>query len=729
MDLIQAVEAVCSRLATDAGWHALLLHHGLDIHTRPLAPALAKTLSVDRTLKGFEDFSSSGQRGIEPGKPAFSLLYHALASPNVTTAPNGNPLSVFPGAAEIESVLNYVYGVRPPSLADLQRQAGTGTPLAIAVFALEYRPRPDTGHRQHADLCFSRTGIARVGTAPEAYDPARRGFLPWMDSDPQAICVVPARYCPYIAMQKKGDPLTHGPHPFQANDDAQDFWVPLHKLFTGSECIEGQTLEVNLEFYQINEKLRQFHLRFPDSGWGEPDISRPPFLITTDLAQWANEQRYGHGLLVPVPKPRLVEEATQNANRVFFSIPPNPNYRGYIINRRYRQREDGSVQDLNTAPDVVQIVRDGGYQALHFIDFTAEGWVRATCPQLDSALANNAAAYSLVAAPDFYPQYTQRQLLEWSAPILTPPFFGQTLRVLSDLRAAGNPTLPGGHFLPQDKGITALLSHSPNEAVPDLAVQVAHAQRQSWLPDAAAGSLSPGWEISGPGGGGPRPESLCAYELGSPFTEDVRICASIGGYWPAVSPDTSRTFEPSASRIPIIPLTDEEGGQTEAGSWDGVSGPRLIEDADGERIVEYTAFEHTDYTRNALAAQLSVQRLAHTTGEDYQARILSLNQAFLALGATDRPQKAAWSVLSFRPVQRPDADLERAETATGVVLRAPVHGYRLYRNDIPSTTTPAHDFTKRHAKVLEMVDLLVGPTSLLIKREDGPWQAQVIEQA
>ncbi|MGJ7514505.1 hypothetical protein ACSFE6_09235 [Pseudomonas baetica] len=717
MNLIKAVEAVCARLAADNGWHALLLQHGLDIKVRPLAPELAKPLVVDRTLKGFEDFSSNGQRGIEPRSPARSLFYHALASPNVTTDPSGKALLLYPTAAEIESVLNYVYGVQPPSLAELQQEAGAGTQLGIVVFAAEYRPGPDTGHKKHADLCFSRTGIARVGTAPARYDPPRRGFLPWLGNDPKAICVTPARYYPYIAMQNKGDALEFGPWPFQDKDEEKDFWVPLHKLFDGLECIAGMDLQVDMETYHINEKLGQFHRRFPGSTIGQPDLSQPPFVITDDLVEWADEATYGKGLLMPVPKLRLVEEAIYEGGQLFFSIPPNPKF-NYIINRRYKQLADGSIEDLNLNPDVKQIVDSGGYNALHFIDFTAEGWVRATCPQLATTVSENAVAYSLAAAPDFYPECNQRALLEWSNDQNFPtPFYGVEQKVLSDQRMAGNPDLQGQHFQRDDKGITAVISHSLDQALPGDMKDVACARRHSWLCYAAAGLFSPGWEISSVNSF--TPDSFNAYNLGCPFTEDIRICASIGGYWAAVSPDNSRAFEPTPSWISIIPLTDDELGQ-----WDGVCRPQLFNGPNGEPLVEYQDYEFTDYTKNALAGQLSLQSLAQTGAKDYQERILSMHRAFVSLGASTRNEKKDWSVLSFNKTVRPDADLDQAESATGHVLQMPVHRYRLYKNDIPRTTTPAHDFTKRHAVVVEMVELFVGPTSLLIKRENSPWQVR-----
>ena len=163
MALIDQVKDICTRLAP-GGWHNLLLHHGLNILAPSLQDELRNVLKVDRTLAGFEDFASSGVRGIEPGKPALSLLFHALANANVTMDAKGNPLQIYPTAAELETVMNYVYGSQPPSLQQLKELAN-GAPMAVVVFANEYRPAPDTVHKEQADMCFSRTGISRVGTA------------------------------------------------------------------------------------------------------------------------------------------------------------------------------------------------------------------------------------------------------------------------------------------------------------------------------------------------------------------------------------------------------------------------------------------------------------------------------------------------------------------------------------------------------------------------------------
>ncbi len=92
MALLDNVKAVCDELAPH-GWGDLLKAHGLDIGVpvSGLAAELARPLDVNRTLAGFDDSVITGgkAKGIEPGKPAFSLLYHALASPNVLKDPSG----------------------------------------------------------------------------------------------------------------------------------------------------------------------------------------------------------------------------------------------------------------------------------------------------------------------------------------------------------------------------------------------------------------------------------------------------------------------------------------------------------------------------------------------------------------------------------------------------------------------------------------------------------------
>lgn len=246
-------------------------------------------------------------------------------------------LGQFPTLAEIEAVENFVFGAQAPSLAEL-RARFQGEELAIAVFATEYRPAPDTVHRTHGDVCFSRTGVARVGTAEARYDARVRGFVARAEGDDEhAFRVLPARYAPYLAVRLRGDRELFGPMNFDLRqafpeplppepDGSQAFWVPVHKLFGGDECLRGLELTVELEAHHLNEKLRRVHLYVGkkldlETGWGEPDIDQPPFAFHDGIAALSTEADDGRGLLVPTVHARLVEPADYRGEPLTFSVP------------------------------------------------------------------------------------------------------------------------------------------------------------------------------------------------------------------------------------------------------------------------------------------------------------------------------------------------------------------------------------------------------------------------
>jgi len=325
MALIDQVKEICDRLAP-VGWGNLLLRHGLDLTAADLKQELSQPLSrIDRSLPGFEDFSREGIRGIEPGSPAKSLLYHALASPLVLLDADGAEIREFPSLEDLETIENYVFGIEPPSLADLINQRGLN--IAIAVFATEYRPAAATVHRKHAALCFSRTGVARVGTAPALYNRRNRGFLPFVAGNDQSLRVLPCRYAAYIALQLNGSQDVFGPMNFIEREGESDrnnqFWVPIHKLFSGTECIRDLDLDLNLETNHLNEKLRRIHLelgrRGEDTGWGTPDINFPPFRFTEGIAEWLDDA----GWLTPIPHDNLIEAAQYRNRPLTFRVPPN----------------------------------------------------------------------------------------------------------------------------------------------------------------------------------------------------------------------------------------------------------------------------------------------------------------------------------------------------------------------------------------------------------------------
>ena len=151
--LYDSLTAMVQRLAP-LGWNGLLAVQGLDLGAADLVAEFSRALTVDRTAIGFEDYSLNGTRAIEPGRPDLSLLFHALASPDVVLPPMAGvpaPAASYPTLQEIDALENYIFSLRPPAPSDL-----TGT--VVAVFSYEYRPAYATTHKRQADYVFSPHG-------------------------------------------------------------------------------------------------------------------------------------------------------------------------------------------------------------------------------------------------------------------------------------------------------------------------------------------------------------------------------------------------------------------------------------------------------------------------------------------------------------------------------------------------------------------------------------------
>ncbi|MGH2840579.1 MAG: hypothetical protein ACRDKY_07130, partial [Solirubrobacteraceae bacterium] len=671
MALIDDVTAACERLAP-AGWAELLAAHGLDIGAADLRAELLRELdAIDRDVPGFEDFADEGTRAIEPGRPAESLLYHAFASPNVLTGADGRPLEEFPTLAEIDAAQNLVFGIQTPSLAEIGARF-PGALMAVAVFATEYRPAPESVHRRYADVCFSRTGVARVGTAEPRYDAARRGFVPFVEDDEHAIAVLPSQFAPYLAVQLRGLYELFGPMNFSlaqffdanaAGDDARTFWVPLHKLFAGDECLRGLSLSVSLEARHVNEKLRRVHRELSrqghNTGWKAPDIDQPPFVMRDGIAEL--DDALGPGVLSPVVHSHLVEAASYAGKPLTFRVPADAdngwspsllirdeeNFRHApeYVHVRHAVGADGEIEDLGDEPGVAERVRAGGYRALHYVDFSGDGSIVAELPELAVQVPRNVPAYSLVTAPDFYPDCDQRELVEWWTQRVPSALRGRVWQTppltLSDERLAPNLGLPDVDFRAEDDTVSAIVSLPAEVVAAQRPLDVAPTARHAHLPDGAAGVFAPGWDTSRDRTDGVA--HLAAYGLGSPFPEDAKLCAALSSFWPAVAPDSGRSF--SQAWPTATPLTDEEIGSVGDLPWDGVPGPRMIE----PQVVEYTHFDYVDYVQTALDGGFTLALTGKVGVVEYEARVLVAARAYLALGI--EPDDRNWRLLSFRAVQ------------------------------------------------------------------------------
>jgi hypothetical protein len=750
--LLAEVKKVCDRLASKPGWRELLLEFGLDITATDLKQELEKELDAGkmkkgRQIPGFEDFSPEGKRGIEHCDPARSLLFHALASPNVRTDQKNNDLTIFPTLADLEIVENYVYGSKPLTLDEIKAEfeVKDSEKIAIAVFASEYRPGRETVHRKHADACFSRAGLMRVGTSDPLYNEKDRGFSAFNDDDPHSIRVLPARYSAFVAVRRKGDKNTFGPLRFRdkdrrtgedldPKDSALDFWVPLYKLFSGKECIKGLDLHVTLKGLHVNEKFKKIFEKLNgevarSDSEADPkkypvfvgQLSNPPFRFSDGIADWSTNKDFGTGLMVPAVHSSLVEKAQFNGKPLTFSVPSTRNHArtqpgpgGSTVPKNRinlfsssleftAQGEFRSVPEYayireivppaspgpNEQENVIGAIIDGGFDAQMFKDFAGDGIIEVDCPELSSL--DKVATYSMVTAIDFFPQCDQIEVMsfweELPGELANSMWSTGTPDPLSDERTAPNLTILPNKFDPSDVTVTAIVSLPLDRtALPEISQKLPPTKRHAHLPDAASGIHAPGWDVTVDKDSVTNTKHLAAYGLGSPFPEDAKLCAFLSTFWPAVSPDAAREFEPrqpgSSTNYTVVPLTDEEIGNKPGSknniSWDGVEGPK-VKTIKGKIVVEYSSLAHTDYVQNAFKNKFSLALTGKIDTEEYLRRILAMAKIYQALGIKgekdpkkeekinqDKIEKASFEVLSFEKVDPSLAELATALKESGL---------------------------------------------------------------
>ncbi|MGH3034274.1 MAG: hypothetical protein ACRDON_06910, partial [Gaiellaceae bacterium] len=428
----------------------------------------------------------------------------------------------------------------------------------------------------------------------------------------------------------------------------------------------------------------------------------------------------------------------------------------------------GSEVNLNERPDVWDIVAAGGYEARHFVDFTGDGWISVTCPQLDRLLPSRLSAYSIVSGPDFFPYCDQLQLMEWWTglpPVIKDGLWAVVPRPLCDTRYAPDVTLTGSGFdAPdgsglQDTTVTAVLcppgaGGAVARPCPDPTVKL-----RSALPDSASGVFDPGWDVTtdtlpvdpepaAPATSSDRAPFLTGYGLGTPFVEDAKICAALGTYWPAVSPDATRTFQPDKYWPTISPLTDEEIGIVGEMPWDGIKGPVRIADVPGQpAFVEFTDIDYADYVDQAISKRLTAALTAKIDFPEYSRRVLAMAWIYWALGLRlPRPvgkdgkersfnrrlqilllEKAEWNVLSFRAI--PDGKLDGRLQQVIEETRTPLAGEHTYScelfrhgKDFPSPES----FKLRHVEIVEEAHCYVDLVHVYMSRGGGPWEATAI---
>lgn len=704
MALIDDCLNILNRLS-GKGWSELFLEHGLDINTGDLRNELLRPLAnINRELEGFEDFSPDGVRAIEPGKPGLSLLYHAFASPNVQLDTSGQLLGEFPSLADIDVIENLVFGIEAPSLHDLEDKFSE-QPLSVVVFACDYRPALHTSHRRYADLTFSRTGISRVGTASENYVGRVRGFMPFVAGEHKGIRVLPCRYSAYLAVKQFGNEEASLPMRFrmqgqeEIGDDLREFWQPIHKLFGGNECLNDvPNLEVNFSSAHINEKLRRIHLELNqkgvDTNVSPTDLEGTPYRLREGLAELTTSIEYPSGTLIPVPHKSLIEAAMHDNKRAVFPVPAGARTLSSsffltrnksapeFVHARHQVLDDGSVINLNNSTNVQDVVSAGGFNAQHYLDFSADGVVSVDVGTFENNVASIEPAYSLVCAPDFYPQVDQRELTDWTenlnGPVSDPrQIWGVPPVPLCDVRLPPNLQFPDHSFLKEDT-ITAVVN-LPAETSQTITMKSMDPMRHSGLPDDAAGFFDPGWDVSMTTDQSGT-NHLANHGLGSPFPEDAKLCAAIAAFWPAVAPDIARSVQPirPGNRMrTVAPLTDQEIGLDGGVPWDGIEPLRVIDDFGG-KFIEYAAFDQTDYVEQALDNNLTVALVGKLSAKEYQHRVLCMAMFYQALrhGEIRGHGENSSLIFSFRNVSPSDRGLLHAQQMTNTDMGDTVYRLR-----------------------------------------------------
>ena len=438
--------------------------------------------------------------------------------------------------------------------------------------------------------------------------------------------------------------------------------------------------------------------------------------------------------VAPAPHP-LVEEAMLNGARLVLDVPPGGVQEGssfripsrpsggccapeYIYVRREVQK-DGGTRSLNGLPDLTRTVNLGRYQAQHFVDYSGDGWVQGECAGLSLDIPQCLAAYSMLSPPDPYAAIMETDFFDWwkqSAPpdvrsTLFPNFMGSLpAEPLSDARITANITFRDTTnvatsqpiFVSDDDSYTAIVSalNAGHDAPTQLDIVEHH--RNSPLPDCASGLFAPGWDVSmdlnddekSPNG----VLHLANYGGGSPFVEDMRLCAALNAFWPAIAPDDARLYAPG-NYPTVTPIPQSRLG------WDGLPAPELV----APRVVRFVSLAYSDYVEVALGPGFDFSKLGHTTTAEYETWTLLMARVYETLSATDTVTKTKWAVRYFDRAVVNEPELQKAQQVTCVTLNDS------YRFDLiwPISVVPQADPLFVHAAFERSVVAFATPRHVL----------------
>lgn len=521
---------------------------------------------------------------------------------------------------------------------------------------------------------------------------------------------------------------------FDDHDDQQrTFLQPIRKVFH-NDALFG---EAKLSFQESHksEKLAKLaeHTDLKFYNDLKPTVRDSSYLIVQDSRSTNVNSSF---LVISKPK-ELIRIAEEGNKPIYFLVPARiPGEDGYSRNRYFTSFNTQDVQDVEllvrgrgrnnyhhiynqyneprTQPLFLNIthqqdtvnaagyseivkdtefekrLNDGLYHSPLFEDSICEGKVSAqisteNIAALKGLYNESLPAFSIVTAPDFFPQVDNFDLTVFDvAPgsfIGASSFYEGGLASLATARLIPNPRFIQPNTLSDNQTYTAVLSHKSKTGMP--AAQTERFKNPSlpkgymvsgFLPDVASSVFAPGWDITY---SADKPGSTDVYlsteGLGSPFVEDMKLCAASNGMWPASSPDSARTYQGSLdpySRNPTaIPLLDDELGfhknspaglimKKESFGWDGVQGP-FMEYSDGMWKINFADISRADVVQNALDGNVDMSRLRKLTSDELISRMVCLKKCIENLpkinfkGYGSAPRMAAftrWWLVSAEPV-------------------------------------------------------------------------------
>jgi hypothetical protein len=399
-----------------------------------------------------------------------------------------------------------------------------------------------------------------------------------------------------------------------------------------------------------------------------------------------------------------------------FRVPKNA---PLFLNIKYQIDSSGNSDGVHIDNSSLQkTINEGDYYAQLFEDSICDGSVSAkiTYPiisddqklKIQSELKKIGVvspAFSLVTAPDFFPYMDSNDIRSY--------YFNNQYKIdghfleggsinLSGVRQRGNPQLKDAftgqvafknsfHLDKSFDTLVAVVANNESEAFKnESSFEINYCRdykSSSFLPDTGTGIFFPGWDVTYSTDNKENITNpfLATVGLGSPFPEDMKLCAAANGMWPVESPDAGRTFQGSLEPFPLygkpstsVPLMDNEIGyhrnspygkiRGETFGWDGEQGPFLKKDDAHKKVyVNFTDIGRADYVANILDPKIGfdMSRLRGLESKELIKRMECLKEAIKKISKGKRkklPEFTKYWLVSAEVVN----DWSKGATGNGI---------------------------------------------------------------